>query len=163
MSRNINEPDSSSKLLEVSNLAVEFDTYGGTVQAVRGVSFEVERGRTLAIVGESGCGKTTSIKLVLRNYDVTKGELLIDGKNIKSLNLKSLHRQIGVVSQEPSLMKATLEENIAYGVDSYTQEELVAACKDANAYEFIMDRNKFPRGFQTKIDEGGGNLSGGQK
>ena len=131
------------------------------VKVLKDYNLTIQEGEMVAFCGESGCGKTTTIKLVLRNYDATQGEILIDGKNIKSYSLKSLHRQIGVVSQEPSLMKATLEENIAYGVDSYTQEELINACKDANAYDFIMDKNKFPLGFKTKIDEGGGNLSGG--
>ena len=79
----------------------------------------------VAFCGESGSGKTTCIKLVLRNYDVSEGTLFIDGHDITTLHLECLHRQIGVVSQEPSLMKATLEENITYGVDSYTQEELI--------------------------------------
>ena len=90
------------------------------VAVLKDYSLKIKEGEMVAFCGESGCGKTTSIKLVLRNYDVTEGELLIDGQNIRDLNLKSIHRKIGVVSQEPSLMKGTLEENITYGVEEYT-------------------------------------------
>ena len=151
-------------VIEFKNVTFKYPTRPD-VKVLKNFDLKINEGEMVAFCGESGCGKTTTIKLVLRNYDVSEGSLEIDGTNITELNLQSLHRKVGVVSQEPSLMKATLEENITYGVDKgeYTQADLVAACKDANAYDFIMDVNKFPKGFQTKIDEGGGNLSGGQK
>lgn len=126
-------------------------------------NLKIEEGEMVAIVGKSGCGKTTILKLLLRNYDPLKGMVSIDGHDLCELNLKSLHRKIGVVAQEPVLLKGDIEYNIAYGVDEYTQEELVNACKDANAYDFIMDKNLFPKGFKTDISEDGVNLSGGQK
>ncbi len=104
-------------------------------------------GKTVALVGSSGSGKSTVIALLERFYDPLAGEVLIDGVNIKELQLKWLRRQIGLVSQEPALFATTIKENILYGKDGATMDEVVEAAKSANAYTFIM---QLPQGFDTQ-------------
>jgi ATP-binding cassette subfamily B (MDR/TAP) protein 1 len=104
-------------------------------------------GKTVALVGSSGSGKSTVIALLERFYDPLAGEVLIDGVNIKDLQLKWLRRQIGLVSQEPALFATTIKENILYGKDGATTDEVVEAAKSANAYTFIM---QLPQGFDTQ-------------
>jgi ATP-binding cassette subfamily B (MDR/TAP) protein 1 len=104
-------------------------------------------GKTVALVGSSGSGKSTVIALLERFYDPLAGEVLIDGVNIKELQLKWLRRQIGLVSQEPALFATTIKENILYGKDGATMDEVVEAAKSANAYTFIM---QLPQEFDTQ-------------
>jgi ATP-binding cassette subfamily B (MDR/TAP) protein 1 len=104
-------------------------------------------GKTVALVGSSGSGKSTVIALLERFYDPLAGEVLIDGVNVKELQLKWLRRQIGLVSQEPALFATTIKENILYGKDGATMDEVVEAAKSANAYTFIM---QLPQGFDTQ-------------
>ncbi len=106
-------------------------------------------GKTVALVGSSGSGKSTVIALLERFYDPLAGEVLIDSVNIKEFQLKWLRRQIGLVSQEPALFATTVKENILYGKDGATADEVVDAAKSANAYNFIM---QLPQGFDTQVN-----------
>ncbi|CAO2203670.1 unnamed protein product [Urochloa humidicola] len=125
-----------------------------------GFSLRVPSGTTMALVGESGCGKSTVISLVERFYDPQAGEVLIDGVNIRRMKLGWIRGKIGLVSQEPVLFSTTIRENIAYGMDNLTLEDIKAAIKLANAAKFI---DKFPSGLDTMVGERGIQLSGGQK
>jgi ATP-binding cassette subfamily B protein len=124
------------------------------------VSFEVQPGQTIAIVGRSGSGKTTISKLVLGLYPVTEGKILIDGHDITSLSLRSLRSQIGVVDQDTFLFGGTIRENINIAYPSASLEEIMEAARLAGADEFIQ---KLPMGYETQIGESGGTLSGGQR
>lgn len=124
------------------------------------VSVKVPAGKSFALVGHSGCGKSTLIGLLLRFYDEEFGEVLFDGIPIKNLNLGWLRKTIGVVSQEPVLFAATIEENLRLGKEDMTEEEMERVCKMANAHNFIKE---LPEGYKTRIGEGGVQLSGGQK
>lgn len=125
-----------------------------------GFSLHVLCGKTMAIVGEGGSGKSTVISLVERFYDPQAGEVLVDGVNIKSLRLEWLRGKIGLVSQEPLLFAISIWENITYGKEDATDEEIMAATKLANAANFI---DKLPNGLDTMVGEHGAQLSGGQK
>ncbi|KAJ6343832.1 hypothetical protein OIU76_005556 [Salix suchowensis] len=125
-----------------------------------GFSLSIPRGTTAALVGHSGSGKSTVISLLERFYDPLAGEVLIDGINIKELHLKWIREKIGLVSQEPVLFASSIKENIAYGKDGATIEEIRTAAGLANAAKFI---NKLPQGFDTMVGEHGTQLSGGQK
>lgn len=116
----------------------------------------------MAFAGRSGEGKSTIIALIQRLYDPTSGQILIDDVNLKDLNLKSFHSQIGYVPQDSILFSGTIEENLVYGVQNYTFEKLEKAIRLANA-DFIFNRNTFPNGLNTFVGERGANLSGGQK
>ena len=114
----------------------------------------------VALVGPSGAGKSTVADLVSRFYDVQSGVIEIDGKDIRDIDLRSLRGKMGIVTQETILFDDTIESNIAYGISSYTQEQLEKAAKTANAYDFIQNQ---PNGFKTIIGEKGVKLSGGQR
>ena len=124
------------------------------------VSLNVPAGAYMALVGSSGAGKTTLCSLIPRFYDVTDGAVEIDGQDVRNFTLKSLRSQIGIVQQDIYLFAGTIAENIAYGKPNATEEEIIAAAKNANAHEFIMS---FPDGYQTDIGQRGIKLSGGQK
>ena len=124
------------------------------------VSFSILKGQLVALVGPSGAGKSTIADLIPRFYDVESGAILIDGINIRDVKLASLRNQMGIVTQETILFNETIEFNITYGVEDYSQEELDEAAKAANAYDFILEQ---PEGFQTVIGEKGVKLSGGQR
>ncbi|CAC5380496.1 ABCB1 [Mytilus coruscus] len=130
------------------------------VQILKGLSLEVSKGKTVALVGSSGCGKSTGIQLLQRFYNPEHGEIYLDGENIKELNVNWLRKQIGVVSQEPVLFATTIAENIRYGRIDVTQAEIEQAVKMANAHEFIK---QLPEGFETLVGDRGAQLSGGQK
>lgn len=124
-------------------------------------SIEILPGETVALVGESGQGKSTLLHLIQRFYDVTGGKILLDGTPIDQLNINWLRSQIGLVSQEPVLFNTTIRENITYGtMEKITDEELESACLEANALGFIKS---FADGFETMVGAGGSKLSGGQK
>jgi len=114
-------------------------------------------------VGSSGSGKSSIISLIERFYDVSKGQILVDGENIKDLDLRWYHDHIGYVSQEPSLFSGTIEENITYGLENYTQADVEKALKLANAFDFVMNLAMFPQGLKTMVGDRGIKLSGGQK
>lgn len=136
-------------------------TYEDTnITALKNISFKVNKGETLAILGKTGSGKSTIINLIARLYDVTSGEVLIDGKNIKKCNLYDVRNQIGFVPQDPFLFSDTIENNIKFGKDNATEEEIITAAKNAVIHDNILD---FKDGYKTILGERGVTLSGGQK
>lgn len=136
-------------------------TYADTgIQALKNVSFEINSGEFVAIIGKTGSGKSTLANLIMRMYDVEKGSIDIDGQNLKSLNLKDYRSQIGFVPQEVFLFSDTIKNNIAFGLDSVTDDEVYNAAKNASVYTNIID---FDEKFETMLGERGITLSGGQK
>ena len=127
---------------------------------IQNLSLDIKKGMRVAIVGPTGCGKTTLINLLMRFYDVNAGDISIDGKSIYSITRNSLRENIGMVLQETWLCAGTIEENIKFGKDDATEEEVVAAAKAAHAHSFIK---RLPQGYKTVIGEDGGSLSQGQK
>lgn len=130
------------------------------VQVLKGFDLKIQSGQTVALVGSSGCGKSTTVQLLQRLYDPQEGTITVDGHDIRSLNVRHYRKLIGVVSQEPVLFGTTIKNNIRYGRDDVTDEEITQAAKEANAYNFIM---KLPDKFDTLVGEKGAQLSGGQK
>lgn len=127
------------------------------------ISFSVKKGETLAIIGATGCGKSTVINLIPRFYDVTEGEVLVDGVNVKDYKQKELRNKIGYVSQKATLFGGTVKSNIAYGdngKDGFMESDIVDSVYVAQASEFV---EKMGEGYDSYIAQGGGNLSGGQK
>ena len=125
-----------------------------------GLNLTIEVGKTYALVGPSGCGKSTVIQLLQRFYDPDAGEICLGGKDIRSLNIKWLRQHIGIVSQEPVLFDTTIAENIKFGKEGATMEEVKKAAMNANAHDFIT---QLPDGYDTLVGERGTQLSGGQK
>ncbi|CAF1376268.1 unnamed protein product, partial [Rotaria sordida] len=130
------------------------------VPILTNLSFNIKFGQTVALVGSSGSGKSTCIQLLQRFYDPQLGSILIDGKQVNQYNLKWLRKHIGVVNQEPVLFHTTIRQNILFGSDSATNEEIYQAAKIANAHDFIMT---LPNKYETLVGERGAALSGGQK
>jgi ABC-type multidrug transport system fused ATPase/permease subunit len=131
------------------------------VQVLRGLDLVVEAGTTVALVGGSGCGKSTTMQLLERFYDPQGGSVALGGVDVRELSVPWLRSQIGLVGQEPVLFNMSIADNIAYGkFGDVTREEVVEAAKMANAHGFIA---AFPDGYDTSVGEGGGSLSGGQK
>lgn len=151
--------------LDVFNNAIEFDQihfeYSDADERVLdGVSFTIKKGEIVALVGPSGSGKSTIADLIPRFFDVSKGALRIDGKNVRKISFSSLRGSMGIVTQEVILFNDTIRKNIAYGQSDVTEEAIQKAAEAANALEFI---EQTPDGFDTLIGERGVNLSGGQK
>jgi len=144
--------------IEFRNVSFIYPDTG--ICALKNVSFHVKPGQILAILGRTGSGKTTIANLLTRMYDATEGKILIDGKNIEDYKLSSLRQQIGFVPQEVFLFSDTLYNNIAFGIDQTSPEQVDQAARDAGIYDNIM---AFPLGFQTYVGERGITLSGGQK
>ncbi len=143
---------------------VEFDDvsfgYDGVRQVLRGVSFVVEPGEMIGLVGPSGGGKTTVTNLIARFYDVTAGRVLIDGVDVRELDTGHYRRQIGMVLQDPYLFHGSLAENVRYGRPDADVDQVVEAARAANAHDFIV---KLPQGYDTVVGERGQNLSGGER
>lgn len=133
---------------------------GDVGYVLKNINLNVQKGKTIALVGQSGSGKTTLADMVPRFYDVDEGELLIDSKNIRDLKIKELRSLIGIVSQESILFNDTVFNNIAFGITNATKEDVIQAAKIANAHEFIV---ALPDGYDTNIGDRGGKLSGGQR
>ncbi len=131
-----------------------------TEWVIKGVNLKIDKGRTIALVGQSGSGKSTMADLLPRFYDIQQGEILIDGINIKDMRVKDLRSLMGYVNQEAILFNDTFYNNIAFGVENSTENEVINAAKIANAHEFIMATEL---GYQTNIGDRGGKLSGGQR
>lgn len=127
---------------------------------LKDVTFTVEPGQKVALVGPSGAGKSTVVGLIPRFYDVLAGEILVDDLRLREIELKSLRHQVGMVMQDAILFSGTIEDNLRYGNPQASLEQVKAACRAANAYDFILQQ---PNGFQTEVGEGGNFLSGGQK
>ena len=136
-------------------------TYPDTgIKALTDINFEIKSGEFVAIIGKTGSGKSTLANLIMRMYDVEKGEITTDGENLKDLNLKNYRSQIGFVPQEVFLFSDSIKNNIAFGLDRVTDEEVYDAAKNASVYHNIMD---FEKRFETMLGERGITLSGGQK
>ncbi|MCD6178528.1 MAG: ABC transporter ATP-binding protein [Bacteroidales bacterium] len=144
------------KSIEYKNVSFKYDKE----RVLKNVSLSIEKGKTIALVGRSGSGKSTFVDLLPRFIDVLDGEVIIDGVNVKDLNIKSLRQLMGIVSQQSILFNDTFFNNIAFGFDDAKEEDVIAAAKVANAHDFIME---LPEGYQTNIGEGGSKLSGGQR
>lgn len=143
--------------IELKNISFSYD---GTRQVLKNINITIPKGKTIALVGQSGSGKSTLVDLLPRYHDIQEGEILIDGINIKEVRLANLRSLIGNVNQEAILFNDTFFNNIAFGVENTTMEEVIAAAKIANAHDFIMETEK---GYDTNIGDRGGKLSGGQR
>jgi len=158
----VNKPE--AKVIEPLQGHVTFEnvtfTYDGVRNVLKGVSFEVQPGEMIGLVGPSGGGKTTLINLICRFYDVKDGSVKIDGFDVRDFELSSMRRQIGVVLQEPYLFHGTIAENIAYGSHNASLRDIIAAARAANAHEFICG---FPDSYETMVGERGQTLSGGER
>lgn len=129
-------------------------------EILKGINLTVEAGSTVALVGNSGCGKTTIVNLLQRYYDTTSGVISFDGTDIKAYDLKSHRQRIGIVTQDPVLFSGTILSNITYGTPNATREAAIEAAKRANAHDFIC---AMPEGYDTEVGERGLKLSGGQR
>ena len=142
--------------VNINNISFKYeDDY-----VLKNFNLTVEKGKTVALVGQSGSGKSTIANLVTRFYDVNEGDISIDGNNIKNLSKKSLRGLLGLVTQDSILFNDTVKNNIGLGKENATDDEIIAAAKIANAHDFIMD---LPKGYDTNIGDSGNKLSGGQK
>uniref|UniRef100_H2YJX3 Bile salt export pump n=1 Tax=Ciona savignyi TaxID=51511 RepID=H2YJX3_CIOSA len=153
------KPDQVKGQIEFKNVDFTYPSRKD-VQILHGVSFVAESGKSVALCGQSGCGKSTCVQLIQRFYDPQDGVVELDGIDIRTLNVRWLREHIGVVSQEPILFDTTIAENIRYGRDDVTDDEIKEATKQSNAYDFIM---RLPNKFETMVGEGGAQMSGGQK
>ncbi|CAF4005901.1 unnamed protein product [Adineta steineri] len=131
-----------------------------TVLVLNKLQLSIKSGQRIALVGASGCGKSTIVQLLERFYDVTHGELTLDGVDIRQLNLQWLRSRLGVVSQEPVLFDLTIAENITYGLENISIDEIILAATKANIHQFIQ---QLPQGYETKVGVKGSFLSGGEK
>lgn len=145
--------------IEFRNVSFRYPTRPD-VTVLKDLNIDVAAGSSLALVGQSGSGKSSVIALLMRFYDPCSGVLLIDRKDIRSLNLRTLRQRIGLVQQEPALFSTTIYENIVYGKDGATEIEVMKASRAANAHGFI---SRMPEGYNTQVGERGAQLSGGQK
>ena len=158
----LDEDDADTDLV-IQDGAVEYDqvSFGYDDETiVSDIDFTIDGGETVALVGPTGSGKSTILKLLLRLYDVDSGSIRIDGQDLREVRLASIRRQIGYVGQESYLFYGTVEENIQYGSFDAARSEIVEAAKAAEAHEFIMN---LPEGYDTMVGERGVKLSGGQR
>ncbi|KAJ9591025.1 hypothetical protein L9F63_027767, partial [Diploptera punctata] len=153
-----NKPPSLQGVIKLEGVHFQYPARP-EVQVLKGLNLTVKTGESVALVGSSGCGKSTIIQLVQRLYDPSQGRVLIDGNDVKQLNVGWLRSHIGVVGQEPVLFGTTIRENIRYGRLDASQEEIEEAAREANAHDFI---SKLPEGYETMVGERGTQLSGGQ-
>jgi subfamily B ATP-binding cassette protein MsbA len=159
---NIKEPehpqhiDGFNHQIEFRHVSFKYDQQW----VLRDINLTIEKGKTIALVGQSGGGKSTLVDLIPRYYDVQEGEVLIDGINVRDLGIHNLRSLIGNVNQEAILFNDSFYNNISFGVDSATREQVEEAAKIANAHEFIMASE---HGYDTNIGDRGGRLSGGQR
>lgn len=159
----ITEPSAPAKLDGFSN-EIRFNcvsfSYEEGKEVLHGIDLTVPKGKTIALVGQSGSGKSTLVDLIPRYYDTNDGSITLDGTDIRDFRVKDLRSLIGNVNQEAILFNDTIFNNIAFGVEGATMEQVVAAAKIANAHDFIMEKEE---GYQTNIGDRGGKLSGGQR
>ena len=148
--------------IDFNNVTFSYPTKKNTI-IIDNLNLTIEPGKSIAIVGSSGSGKTTLTNLLLRFYDVDKGEILINDIDIKDLNISWLRKNIGIVSQEPILTSGTIKENVLYRVDNYSEKKFIEICKLSNVYSFATDKKLFPKEFDSMVGERGIKVSGGQK
>lgn len=156
-------PEKEEAMGRIENIAFEhvFFCYpDGEEPVLKDISFSVSAGQTVAVIGSTGSGKSTLIQLIPRFYDVTEGRILVNGRDIRQLDVRQLRDRIGFVSQKANLFSGTIAENIRFGKEDASEEDIIRAARIAQAYDFIMEK---PGKFQERIVEGAGNLSGGQK
>lgn len=153
-------PENPQGKVEFKNVNFKYDTDSKGDNILENISFTAEPGEVIGIVGGTGCGKSSLVNLIPRLYDVTAGEVLIDGVDVRQYDLTALRDMIGVVLQKNVLFSGTIEENIRWGNSEATHEEVVAACKASQADSFVTAQ---PDGYNTYLAQGGLNLSGGQK
>lgn len=149
--------DNLNDKIELKNISFSYD---GTRQVLKNINITIPKGKTIALVGQSGSGKSTLVDLLPRYHDIQEGEILIDGINIKEVRINNLRSLIGNVNQEAILFNDSFFNNIAFGVENATKEQVIAAAQIANAHDFIMETEK---GYDTNIGDRGGKLSGGQR
>jgi ATP-binding cassette subfamily B protein len=161
-SRIAEDPDADELVVDDGQVVYDDVTFGydDDETIINDVSFEVAGGETLALVGPTGAGKSTVLKLLLRMYDVDEGSISIDGQDLRDVTIPSLRRQVGYVSQDTFLFYGTVEENLTYGTFGATREEVIEAAKAAEAHDFI---SALPDGYDTEVGERGVKLSGGQR
>ncbi|MGL5261769.1 MAG: ABC transporter ATP-binding protein, partial [Bacteroides sp.] len=154
----------NAQAITTLNDTIEFSevgfSYDGSRKVLKGINLNIKKGQTIALVGQSGSGKSTLVDLLPRYHDVTAGSIKIDGIDIRDLKIPSLRSIIGNVNQEAILFNDTFFNNIAFGVESATLEQVIEAAKIANAHDFIME---YEQGYETNIGDRGGKLSGGQR
>jgi ATP-binding cassette subfamily B protein len=141
-------------------VSFKYQAAGSGDYVLNDVSFSVQPGKFIAIVGGTGTGKSSLVNLIARFYDVTDGAVLVDGMDVREYPLEALRGRIGMVLQNNTLFSGTIRENLLWGKEDATGEDLMQAAKNAQAYDFIT---AFPDGFDTHVEQGGVNLSGGQK
>lgn len=146
--------------VEFRDVSFRYQTEGAGEDVLHHIDLDIRPGEFVAIVGGTGTGKSSLVNLIPRFYDVHRGQVLVDGLDVRDYPLDGLRNRIGMVLQNNVLFSGTIRENLLWGNENATQEELVQAAKDAQAYDFIMS---FPDGFDTNLDQGGVNVSGGQK
>ena len=156
------KPEKCEGMIEFKNVNFRYPSRK-QAHVIKDLSFKISPGEVVAFAGPSGSGKSTIITLLNRFYDPNDGSISIDGNDLRSLDLPWFHKHVGFVSQEPVLMPGTIEENIAYGVEEYTQEQMETVCELANVKEFVADTSMFPKGLKTQVGDKGVKLSGGQK
>ena len=154
---NAKSVDKFEKAIEYRNVGF---SYNGEKQVLKNINLEIPKGKTIALVGQSGSGKTTFVDLLPRFYDVIEGGIFVDGEDIRDLKIADMRNLMGNVNQESILFNDTIFNNIAFGVENATMEEVEAAAKIANAHDFITATEN---GYQTNIGDRGGKLSGGQR
>ncbi len=161
----LNDPENSKNLSNDENISLKFSnvsfSYNGTEECeIQNIDFKCNGGETIAIIGRTGSGKSTILNLIPRFYDVTKGNIFINGIDIRDLTQKQLREVIGYVPQKAVLFSGTVRSNLCYGKENLTEEEMFKSLKIAQAYDFVMNLDK---GLDSEISQGGSNLSGGQK
>ena len=134
--------------------------YNADKVVLKDVCFDIQPGQTIALVGPTGAGKSTVVNLISRFYDVTGGRVLIDGHDVRDVELLSIHRQMSVMMQDSFIFSGTIMDNIRYGRLDATDEEVIEAAKTVFAHDFIM---QMPKGYQTEVNERGSSLSAGQR
>ena len=158
--------DSKKPIMEVKDGSIEFRNVSFSYvkdkkkECLKNINLKIKSGETIGIIGGTGSGKSSLVNLIPRLYDVTEGELLVGGKNVKKYHLESLRNQVSCVLQKNVLFSGTITENIKWGDENATEEDVKRVCKLAQADEFV---SQFPDGYNTYIEEGGTNVSGGQK
>ena len=157
--------DDNATVTDVKDGSIEFKNvsfkYAGAQNSViNNATFKIESGEMVGIIGATGSAKTSLVQLIPRLYDVTEGELLVGGENVKNYKIKGLRDAVSMVLQKNVLFSGTIAENLRWGDKNATDEELVEACKIADAHSFV---SSFPDGYKTDLGQGGVNVSGGQK
>lgn len=154
------KPENPQGGVEFRDVSFKYNTEGHGDDILEHISFTAKPGQVIGIVGGTGCGKSSLVNLIPRLYDVTEGQVLIDGVDVRKYDLVALRDMIGVVLQKNVLFSGTIKENICWGKKDATDEEIEAACKAAQAHDFVLAQ---PKGYDTDLSQGGLNLSGGQK